>query len=43
MVGTIIGCEDGIKLRLDVGTVLGYLNGSFYGSNYGKLEGLLLV
>ena len=42
MIGTILGNLDEITLRIDVGTKLGYLNGSFDGSNDGKLEVLLL-
>ena len=40
----IIDCEvlDGITLCIDVETELGSLDGSFYGSNYSKLEEFLL-
>ena len=39
---TIIGNVDGITLDIDIGTELGFLHGSFDGSNDIKLEGLLL-
>ena len=42
MIGTILGNECGITLGLDVGTYLDSLDGSFDGSNYNKLELLLL-
>ena len=35
--GNILGNVDGIKLILDVRTEKGYLDGSFDGSNDGKL------
>ena len=40
--GTILGNVDRITLGLDIGTELGFLDGSFYGSIEEKLEGLLL-
>ena len=43
LLGTIIGHLYGIKIGLDVGTDMVSLNGSFGGSNYGKLEVLFLV
>ena len=42
VLGYIIGKVDGIKLRLDCVIELGSLDGSLDGSNYGKLEILLL-
>ena len=42
VLGTLLENVDGITLRLDVGTELGYLYGPFDGSNDGKLEGLLI-
>ena len=42
VLGTLLENVDGITLRLDVGTELGYLDGPFDGSNDGKLEGLLI-
>ena len=42
MLETILGDLETITLGLDVGTEMGYLDGSFYGSNDGKLEGLLI-
>ena len=41
--GTILGNVYRITLRLDIGTDLGFLDGSSYGYNEGKLEALLLV
>ena len=41
VIGTILGDVDVITLGIDVGTELCYLYGSFDGSNYGKIEGLL--
>ena len=38
MIGTILGNLDGITLGLDIGTYLGFLDGSFGGSNDGNLE-----
>ena len=38
MIGTILGNLDGITLWIYVGTDLGYLDGSYDGSNDGKLE-----
>ena len=43
MLGTIRVNVYGITLGLDVGTELGFLDGSFYGSNGGKLGGLFIV
>ena len=43
VIGSILENVDGITLRLDVGTELGSLYGSFYGYNYDKLEGLLIL
>ena len=43
VLGTIILNVDEITLRINVGTELGYLDGSFDGSNYGKIEGLLIA
>ena len=42
VLGTIIGNVDKITLGVGVVTELDYLDGSFDGSNGGKLEGLLL-
>ena len=42
VIGTILGDVDIITLRLDFVTELGSLYGYFYGSNDGKIEGLLL-
>ena len=42
MIGTILGNVDSITLGPDIGTELGSLYRSLDGSNYGKLEGLLL-
>ena len=42
VIGTLLGNVDGITIALDVVTEMGYLDGPFDGSNYGKLEGLLL-
>ena len=42
MLVTILGNVDGIKLRLDIGTELGFLDESYDGYNEGNLEGLLL-
>ena len=42
VIGTILVNVDEITLGNIVGTELGYLYGSFYGSNDRKLEGLLL-
>ena len=42
MLVTIIGNLDRITLGIDVGTELGYLDGSFDSSNDGKLESLFL-
>ena len=39
---TILGHVDVITLEIDFGTELDSLDGSFYGYNDGKLEGLLL-
>ena len=39
VLGTKLGNLDVITLGLDVGTELGSLDGYFYGSNDGKLEG----
>ena len=41
-IGPILGNVDEITIGIDVGTELGYLDGSFGGSNYGKIEGLFL-
>ena len=43
MLSTILGNVDGITLGLDIGTELGFVHGSFDGSNDVKLECLLLV
>ena len=40
--GNILGNVDIITLGLDIGTELGFLNGSFDGYNEGNLEGFLL-
>ena len=42
MLGTILGNVDEITLGLDVGTDMGSLDGYFYVSNDGILEGLLI-
>ena len=42
VIGTLLGNIDGITLEIDFGTELDSLDGSFYGYNDGKLEGLLL-
>ena len=42
MLGTVLGNLYGTTLGIDVVTELGYLDGSFDGSNYGILEVLLL-
>ena len=42
MFGTIIGNVDIITLGLDIGTKLGFLDGSFDGSNEGNIEGLFI-
>ena len=39
LIGTIVGNVDIITLEIDVGTDLGYLDGSLDDSNYGLLEG----
>ena len=39
-IGIILGNVDGITHRLEIGTYLSSLDGSFDGYNYGKLEGL---
>ena len=41
-IGPILGNVCVITLGIDVGTELRFLDGYFYASNYGKLEGLLL-
>ena len=43
VLGTILENVDGITVGIDVGTELGNLDVSFDGSNYGKLESLLLA
>ena len=42
MLVTILGNVDGITLRLDIGTNMGFLDGSFDGSKERKLEGFLI-
>ena len=42
VLGTVLVNIDGITLVLDIGTELGFLDGSFDGSNDGKLEVLFL-
>ena len=42
MLGTILGNLDRTTLVIDIGTELGSLDGSFDGSNYGRIESLLL-
>ena len=42
VLGTILGNVDVIILGIDIGTELGFLDGSLNVSNDGKLEGLLL-
>ena len=42
MLGAILGNVDVITLGVDVGTELEYLDGSFDGSNYSKLERMFL-
>ena len=42
LLSTIIGNVYGITTGLDVGTELGYLDGSYVGFNDDKLEGLFL-
>ena len=39
---TILGNVYKINLVIDIGTEMGYLNGSFDGSNYGNIEGLFI-
>ena len=41
-IGNIPRNLDRITLGIDVGTEMGHLDGSFYGYNNGKVEGLLL-
>ena len=43
MLGTTLGYVNGITLEIDVGIELGSLDGSFDDSNYGKLEGILIL